>query len=225
MNYIKHLNGVFLQFHKDNRLNPTHISLYLGLFQLWNNYRFPKEFHINREEVMAYSKIGSKSTYHRCIKDLHHWRYLQYSPSHNPFQGSTIKMFIFGTTNEQVLYPEHPSPDTSDEQVVVPKNKYIQTIANKTNGDKHGRPQNENEVVHFFEKENCPVIEAKKFYNHYQGVGWTVGATSKIVDWFAIARKWILKTTEIQNDKTREPLSQNKDNLKTASSKNYNQPL
>ena len=86
MNYIKHLNGVFLQFSRDNRLNPTHISLYVGLFQLWNNYHFRESFHIDREEVMAYAKIGSKSTYYRCLKELHLCEYLFYTPSHNPFQ-------------------------------------------------------------------------------------------------------------------------------------------
>ena len=68
INYIKHLNAVFNQFSKDNRLNPTHISLYIALFQLWNLNRFLEEFFINRDEVMQLSKIGSKSTYHRCIK-------------------------------------------------------------------------------------------------------------------------------------------------------------
>ena len=119
MNYIKHLNGVFIQFSKDNRLNPTHISLYVGLFQLWNNYHFCDAFHINRQEVMAYAKIGSKSTYHRCLKELHHWKYLFYTPSHNPFQGSRIRMFDFGTSDGHVVYPYHPKTRTSTGQVVV----------------------------------------------------------------------------------------------------------
>jgi len=42
----------------------------MALFQLWNNNRFPDEFYINRNEVMQFSRIGSKTTYHRCIKEL-----------------------------------------------------------------------------------------------------------------------------------------------------------
>ena len=95
VNYIKHLNAVFNQFSKDSRLNPTHISLYIALFQLWNLNRFLEEFFINRDEVMQLSKIGSKSTYHRCIKELNHWKYIVYFPSHNPYRGSKIKMFKF----------------------------------------------------------------------------------------------------------------------------------
>lgn len=61
MNYIKHLNAVFQQFSMDSRLNPTHISLYVALFQFWNIHRFPEVFYINREEVMVMAKIGSKA--------------------------------------------------------------------------------------------------------------------------------------------------------------------
>jgi len=144
INYIKHLNGVFVQFSKDDRLNPTHISLYIGLFQLWNHSFFKAEFHINREEVMEYSKIGSKSTYHRCIKELSHWNYLLYTPSHNPFKGSRIKMFDFnpersrrvGTSTEQAVYPSHTDIGTSNGQALVPINKHIQTIENNKNINK-----------------------------------------------------------------------------------------
>ncbi len=136
INYIKHLNGVFLQFSKDSRLNPTHISLYVALFQLWNYNFFKIEFYINREEVMAYSKIGSKSTYHRCIKELSHWNYLLYTPSHNPFKGSRIKMFNFGTSTDQALYPSRTNIETSNGQALVSINKHIQTIENNKNLNK-----------------------------------------------------------------------------------------
>ena len=44
VNYIIHLNRVFEQFRKDPRLNSTHIALYMGLFQLWNLYKFKDRF-------------------------------------------------------------------------------------------------------------------------------------------------------------------------------------
>ncbi len=136
INYIKHLNAVFLQFSKDSRLNPTHISLYVALFQLWNMYHFPDDFYINRHEVMQFSKIGSKTTYHRCIKELSHWKYLIYFPSHNPFKGSRIKMFNFGTSDEQVVDLSHTNIETGDGQVLVSKTKLIQTGKNNTNYNK-----------------------------------------------------------------------------------------
>src|SRR5690606_34502244 len=136
INYIKHLNGVFHQFSKDNRLNPTHISLYVALFQLWNTNRFAEVFFVNREEVMEYSKIGSKSTYHRCIKELSHWNYIVYYPSHNPFKGSKIKMLKFETTFGQVEVHYHPKIETSTGQALVPIYKHIQTLENNKNSNK-----------------------------------------------------------------------------------------
>ncbi len=225
VNYIKHLNTVFLQFSKDSRLNPTHVSLYMALFQLWNNYHFPMDFYINREEAMQFSKIGSKTTYHRCIKELHHWNYLLYEPSHNPFKGSRIKMFNFGTSDGQALYPSPTNIGTGSGQAVVSINKHIQTVKNNTNAIKLDQPKNENEVICFFEKENWPELEAKKFYNHYQGIGWKMGGKTKIVDWQATARNWMLKSDEFREEKTMAAVSQNVDNLRTSSDKNYNEPL
>lgn len=130
VNYIKHLNAVFNQFSKDSRLNPTHISLYVALFQLWNLNRFLEEFFINRDEVMQLSKIGSKSTYHRCIKELNHWKYIVYFPSHNPYRGSKIKMFKFGTSSGQAVGHNSTQIETSSGQALVPIYKHIQTIKN-----------------------------------------------------------------------------------------------
>ena len=136
INYIKHLNVAFAEFFKDSRLNPSHISLYIALFQMWNNSFFKDEFYINRVEVVRYSKIGSKSTYHRCIKELSHWKYVLYMPSHNPFKGSRIKMFYFGTSIEQALYSSRTEIETSHGQALVSINKHIQTIENKKNINK-----------------------------------------------------------------------------------------
>ena len=225
VNYIKHLKGVFVQFSKDNRLNPTHISLYVALFQIWNNNRFTEVFFINREEVMAFSKIGSKSTYHKCIKELSHWKYIIYFPSHNPYKGSKIKMFKFETSSGQALVHNSTKIETSNGQALVSINKHKQTNRNNKNINKLDQPENENEVIDFFKKENWPIIEAQKFYNHYQGIGWKVGGKTKIVNWQATAKNWMIKAEEIKNNETQKSVNQNMDNLKTSKNKNYNQPL
>ena len=225
VNFIKHLKGVFFQFSKDNRLNPTHISLYVALFQIWNNNRFLEEFYINREEVMRFSKIGSKSTYHKCIKELSHWKYIIYYPSHNPYKGSKIKMFNFETSSGQALVHSNTRIETSSGQALVSINKHIQTNRNNKNINKLDQPKNEKIVIDFFEKENWPTIEAQKFFNHYQGIGWKVGGKTKIVNWQATAKNWIIKAEEIKNKETQKSVSQNQDNLKTSKNKNYNEPL
>ncbi|GGK56272.1 MULTISPECIES: hypothetical protein [Flavobacteriaceae] len=222
MNYIKHLNGVLDQFSKDTRLNPTHISLYIALFQFWNYNRFPNEFYINREEIMKFSKIGSNTTYHRCIKELSHWKYILYSPSHNPFKGSKVKLFNFSTSNKQDLYLD----STINGQALVSN-----TNINKQNINfiKLEATAKEKLILDFFKKENYPELEAKKFFNHYQGIGWKVGGKAKMVDWQATARSWMLKAEEmkltIQKKSNNLPLDHFQDNLHTKQNKNYDEPL
>ncbi|MFC4510205.1 transcriptional regulator [Flavobacterium buctense] len=139
MNYIKHLTGFFERVAKDKLLNPTHVSLYMSLFQFWNCNRFRNPISISRDEIMRISKISSKATYHKCLKALHSHGYIKYEPSYNPFKGSHVFLFNFSDdlkplpksassnfkpVNEQVVNKSCTSDETSseqvDEQVLVP---------------------------------------------------------------------------------------------------------
>ena len=231
MNYIKHLNGVLNQFSKDNRLNPTHISLYIALFQFWNYNRFPEDFFINREEIMSFSKIGSKSTYHKCIRELSHWKYIRYKPSHNPFKGSRVKMFNFETSSK-TTYSQEVDLDYPISGQALVSNKNINK--HNINFIKLEAIAKEKLILDFFKKEKYPELEAKKFFNHYQGIGWKVGGKTKMVDWQATARSWMLKAEEMNlsvraqsrtNNENNLPLNHFQDNLHTNPNKNYDEPL
>ena len=233
VNFIHHLKAIFLLFAKDNRLNPTHISLYLAFFQIWNHNRFPQRFYVNREEVMRLAKIGSKSTYHRCAKDLNNFEYLLYFPSHNPFKGSEINMLIFGTSSGQVVDLGVPFSGQALDlsvpnsgQVVGRLYKHNKTIVNSY---KLQKPKNENQVLDFFKKQKWSEMEAAKFFNHYEATGWKLGGKVQIENWQATAKNWMIKAAEIAlKNKTIEngsQLSQNRDNLHTTRNKDYNQPL
>ena len=82
MNYIKHLTGFFNKINNENAINPTHISLYLALFQCWNVNRFKNPTGISREEIMKASKINSKATYHKCMKELEALGFMEYKPTY-----------------------------------------------------------------------------------------------------------------------------------------------
>ncbi len=145
MNYIKHLTGFFEKVAIDRTLNPTHVSLYIALFQFWNCNRFKNPISINRDEVMRISKISSKATYHKCLKNLHSLGYINYQPSYNPFKGSHVILFnfsedlkplskserrtknelLFEQVNEQALNKSYTSSETGAEQALVPSINYI----------------------------------------------------------------------------------------------------
>ncbi len=113
---------------EDNRLHATHVSLYISLFTLWNLNRFENPISINREEVMKISKIGSRNTYHKCLKELDKYGYLEYLPSHNPLKGSLVNMLNFDTSTVQALVNTRPKNDTSTVQALSPSlnsNKHL----------------------------------------------------------------------------------------------------
>lgn len=159
MNYILQLSGFFQRVSKDSRLNPTHVSLYMAIFQFWNAGYFRNPVSISRQELMKISKISAKATYHKCIKDLHNFGYIQYIPSFNPFKGSLVYLFDFqsgtstitGSKNE----PYCTNIETSIEQALVP---YLNNI-NNLNENIKDSTSSKNEVVVKVTKHNAEVIE------------------------------------------------------------------
>ena len=249
MNYITHLTTFFQRASSDARLNPTHISLYMAIFQFWNVNRFQNPVYISRQELMKISKISAKATYHKCIKDLHNFRYFDYQPSYNPFTGSSIYMFEFQSASSSKSEHYRAKIETSIEQVIPYKN--IKNIINNKTGTSEGKTtSSENEVVikvkndkakvteingqkippasfpkikEFFLSENSTEHEAKKFYNHFQSIGWLVGGRSPMTDWQAAARNWILNESEFK--KTRKQTASKPNTLNTTTNKNYSEPL
>lgn len=99
MNYIRHLRGFFDHLETDANITSQHISLYMALFSLWNLNRFRDQFEINRQDVMAMARIGSKTTYSKCMKELNDWGYIRYSPGANRYQVSKVSCTRFGTAS------------------------------------------------------------------------------------------------------------------------------
>ncbi|MBP2283070.1 hypothetical protein H4V97_001388 [Flavobacterium sp. CG_23.5] len=93
-----HLTGFFDRIIQDQNLNPTHISLYLSLFQFWNTNNFQNPISITRDEVMQISKIASKATYHKCMRELNEKGFLRYEPSFNPYKGSSVYLIDFSAS-------------------------------------------------------------------------------------------------------------------------------
>ena len=260
MNYIKHLTGFFEKVSVDYDLNPTHISLYMAIFQLWNQNRFQNPISISRDELMRISKIASTATYHKCMKDLTEREYVIYKPSFNPFKGSILEVCNLDFYTKPVPKKELKKHATKskndqvieqvDEQVTKQAlNKhqtsskhvpYINNInnTNSINLAKQEISKNENKLnftnsifdevqesdlkvelkeekklrekkkkveiekskptleetqIYFLEKK-FPEVEAQRFFNYFESNGWLVGGRTKMKDWKAAARNWMLNT-------------------------------
>lgn len=247
MNYIKHLAGFFDRVAGDERLNPTHISMYVSLFQFWNASRFQNPISISRNELMKVSKISAKATYHKCMRELNDFGYLRYKPSYNPFKGSLVYLFNFQTGSEQPPDTHHTKNGTGSEQAQEPyintSNIINQTLTNlgkqaqkkdvqKVNGlgkkEKSSAKKERNDFVapqlnqvqEYFASLKFPAVEAEKFYNYFQSNGWLVGGRTKMKDWKAAARNWMLNAKKFAGS-----VKPRAKHLHTTTAKNYNEPL
>ena len=298
MNYIKHLTGFFNKIADENKLNPTHISLYLALFQCWNVNRFKNPTGISREEIMKASKINSNATYHKCMKELQTLGFIEYLPTFNPHSSSNVNMINFSeeaktkpkhepltySNNEPVqkttLSKNNKAIEQVNEQAYIYNNK--QTYLNNINIDigtnsnfleneklifeekkeekssvkKEEMPlaladdnlqilkkiaessENKNErqiknlnsiipslelTIEYFMFQSSTEIEANKFFNYYSSTGWLVGGKTKMRDWKAAARNWIMNQDKF---KIKTPIAQlMPHNLNIANNKNYAEPL
>ena len=262
MNYIKHLTGFFEKVSADYDLNPTHISLYMAIFQLWNQNRFQNPISISRDELMRISKIASTATYHKCMKDLTEREYVIYKPSFNPFKGSILevcnldfytkpvpkkelKKLTTSSKNDQVIeqvgeqvtkqalnkhqtsskhvpyiniinntnsinldkqeisknekklnftnsiFDEVVEMDLKEEKKLREKKKKVEI--NKT------RPSLEETQIYFLEK-NFSEVEAQRFFNYFESNGWLVGGRTKMKDWKAAARNWMLNAKKFSKN-------------------------
>lgn len=152
MNYIKHLTGFFEKVAVDKALNPTHVSLYMSLFQFWNCNRFKNPISISRDELMRISKISSKATYHKCLKNLHSLGYINYEPSYNPFKGSHVYLFNFS---------DDLKPIPKSEKITVPKNEPVFELVNEQALNKScttNETSGEQALVSYINNTNIPNI-------------------------------------------------------------------
>lgn len=293
MNYIKHLTGFFEKVSNDRQLNPTHISLYMSLFQFWNYSRFKNPISISRDEVMRISKISSKATYHKCLKALHSNGYIKYEPSYNPFKGSHVVMFnfsenlkpqqktekpaspIFEPASKQVInsnesgigtgaehHNEHalvpsinntnnsngqnnanevnlggPGKKITEEQFIfreiskeekssAKKEEMFSTFADTDDNQTEKGRQSSNipklgEVLEYFFQQNFPEIEANKFFNYFQSIGWLVGGKTPMADWQAAANNWMINAPKFLSNERTDRTQQ----LDNSAAKDYSEPL
>ena len=279
MNYIKHLTGFFNKIGDENKINPTHISLYLALFQCWNVNRFKNPTGISREEIMKASKINSNATYHKCMKELQSLGFIEYLPTFNPHSSSNVNMINFSedvktkqklehltnSNNELVqkttLSKNNKATEQVNEHAYIYNNK--QTYLNNINidiGTNSNFLENENLIfeeinlknveekkeekssakkeemkilnsivpslettIEYFMFQSSTEIEANKFFNYYSSTGWLVGGKTKMRDWKAAARNWIMNQDKF---KVKTPVTQlMPHNLNIVNNKNYAEPL
>lgn len=76
-------------------------------------------------------------------------------------------------------------------------------------------------IQEYFAFKESSETEANKFFNYYSSIGWLVGGKTKMKDWKASARNWIMNQNKFQpKSNTPQP-----NHLQTSNYKNYAEPL
>lgn len=211
-NYIRHLNAFFTIVRKDDRLHALHISLYMALFQVWNQHKFKNPFTILRSEVISLCRIGSLNTYTKCLRSLHELGYISYQPSKKLREQSMISILLLDQVSPSSVKIAPGSRSISAPPPVAnlghinkqinniklgsenpPAQKQSLKIKNQENEKEITfQPPSLREVQEFFRQSVYPENEASKFFFHYQANGWLQGGKTKIINWEAAAHKWVL---------------------------------
>ena len=75
---------------REDWCNTSHISLFVSLIMARSRQGDQDPFSTSRRQLMIHSKIQSKATYHKCMKDLIQRGVIRYIPSYHPVLGSSI---------------------------------------------------------------------------------------------------------------------------------------
>lgn len=71
------------------RFSPAHISLYTAILQHYCQQQ-KQPIIVYGRGLMKYAKIGGLATYHKALRDLQEFGFIEYEPSFNPLLGSKI---------------------------------------------------------------------------------------------------------------------------------------
>ncbi|MCL1689438.1 hypothetical protein CMT57_06230 [Elizabethkingia anophelis] len=178
MNQTKDIINFFEHVIKDNRLCPSHISIYVALFQCWSKSGFQNPFRICRSEVMKLGKIKSFGTYHRCIKELHLAGFIVYSPSYDAYKGSLVEIIDFEQSETFI--------DTGFQELELSVQK-----------ENHFSVPKFFEVELYFNERNQSSAQAHQFYSFYDSQNWKLSGGKLMNSWQAAARNWIVKEGRI----------------------------
>lgn len=204
---------------------------------------FREEINVRRDEMMMLSKIGSANTYTRCIRELDEWGFIGYKASNSKFKSSKVHMYRFDNG------ADNGSDNGSDNASVQDMRPFINNTKTKkkpnkptkpSKGESHSPhspkdsistpsdsktplrfvPPTLDQVQSFFSENKSDYLEAEKYFNHFQSNGWLVGGRTKMKDWQAAARNWILRAKSYA-EKSNPTLQR----LNAKQNTNYNEPL
>lgn len=85
-------------FNNQDKVRPTHISLYLFLWNQANRNMWVEWFKCPYDLAMQGACIGNKGTYYRCLDELQNWKLIKYKKGVNLTKAPLIKLIqLYGS--------------------------------------------------------------------------------------------------------------------------------
>ncbi len=154
--------------------------------------------------IMEKSKIRSPKTYSKAMGELGEWGYIKYLKSTSKNYGSKIILFTFDPKCNQDVPPINKQINHN-----IHKRKKNERLSQSQDFSQGKFPNNESKqmmpmaegppLLHvqiYFDEKRAPALEAEKFFNHYEAIGWVTSSHMPITNWKAIARNWILNISK-----------------------------
>jgi hypothetical protein len=91
LNVFRHF---LLSVSRDSRITVWHLALVFGIIQLATDSDIKLPIYISRKQVMELSRVSSIATYHKCIKELQIFGYIDYNPSYHPGIKTYVKLLL-----------------------------------------------------------------------------------------------------------------------------------
>jgi len=82
---------------RDPRLGPLHVSLYLAILYWWVRQGGEGPAQVSARELMPLAKIGGPTPMYKTLRELHSFGYIEYQPSFNPQEKSSIYLPLLET--------------------------------------------------------------------------------------------------------------------------------
>ena len=195
MNGFEQIKGFYSWvFNNPDKIRPTHISLYLFLWNQANRANWVEWFKCPYDLAMQGACIGNKGTYYRCLDDLKIFDLIDYKKGINNFKAPLVHLIQL-YDNEQLT--EHVTVPLSEPQTVplyVPQcePQYVPIYKLITDNLKL-ITENEKEFFEFVISLGKPKNPIFNFKNSLLGLGISEQVVS---DWLKVRSKKKASNTE-----------------------------
>lgn len=82
----------YVKLIKDERVSVWHISIYLAFVHLWIHNGYNNPIRVSRKIIMQLTHIKGFATYHKYLKELQIYGYIEYHPTYDYYKGTKVSL-------------------------------------------------------------------------------------------------------------------------------------